>query len=246
MTILLLAGTAEARKIAEGLDRAYVPAIASLAGETAHPTPLPLPTRVGGFGGEDAFRNYLYGKDIKAILDATHPFAAQMSDRAARVAGDLNLPYCQLLRPAWQAGPGDFWTHVDSAAAAVDRIAPGARVFLATGRKSLPAFMQLSHSDVTLRVVDPVAEPFPMPNGRYLVARPPFTVAEERATFEGLGIDTLVVKNAGGAAGKAKLQAARDLGIRVIMINRPPQPEALKVDTVEAAIDWAVGQRVLP
>ncbi|WP_412562827.1 cobalt-precorrin-6A reductase [Thalassobius sp. MITS945101] len=246
MTVLLLAGTGEARKVAEGLDRAYVPAIASLAGVTEAPKPLPVPTRVGGFGGEAAFRDYLIGKDIKAVLDVTHPFAAQISTRAARVAAALSLPYCQLLRPAWQPEAGDFWTAVPDAAAACARIAPGAKVFLATGRKSLPDFMALSQCDVTLRVVDPQAEAFPMPLGRFVTGRPPFTVAEEKALFEELGIDTLVVKNAGGTAGKAKLVAARDLGIRVIMIDRPVQPDALQVTTVEAAVDWAVAQKVMP
>ncbi|CUH84794.1 cobalt-precorrin-6A reductase [Thalassovita mediterranea] len=246
MTLLLLAGTGEGRKLAEGLDRACVPVIASLAGVTEAPKPLPVPTRVGGFGGEEAFREYLKGKDIKAVLDATHPFANAISLRAAKVAAELDLPYCQLLRPAWLPEVGDFWTTVASPTEAVARIAAGARVFLATGRKSLPDFMDLAHSDVTLRVVDPVDGDFPLPHGRYLVARPPFSLADERATFEGLGIDTLVVKNAGGAVGRAKLQAARDLGIRVIMIERPVQPAGLTVDSVEAALDWALQQKLMP
>jgi len=246
MTVLLLAGTGEARKLAEGLDQAYVPTIASLAGATEAPKPLPVPTRVGGFGGETVFRDFLFGKDIKLILDATHPFAAQISDRAARVAADMDLPYCQLLRPPWRPGPGEFWTTVPDAAAACARIAPGAKVFLATGRQSLPGFMALSHSDVSLRVVDLPEGDFPMPQGRYITGRPPFDVEEEKALFTDLGIDTLVVKNAGGAAGKAKLQAAKELGIRVIMIARPPQPAqnplGRQVETVQEALDWAVAE----
>ncbi|MCG7492100.1 cobalt-precorrin-6A reductase [Thalassobius sp. Cn5-15] len=248
MTILLLAGTGEGRKLAEGLAAADVPVIASLAGVTEAPKPLPVPTRVGGFGGEAAFGAYLRETAITAILDATHPFASAMSHRAAKVAAEMSLPYCQLLRPAWVPEAGEFWTCVASPTAAVTRIAAGAKVFLATGRKSLPDFMGsesmgLSHCDVTLRVVDPVAGDFPLPQGRYLVARPPFSEADEREVFERLRIDTLVVKNAGGRFGRAKLAAARALGIRVIMIDRPTQPEGLKVDTVAAALDWAIAQR---
>ncbi|CUH62937.1 Precorrin-6A reductase [Thalassovita gelatinovora] len=241
MTLLLLAGTGEARQVAWGLSLRGVDAIASLAGATKSPETYAVPTRVGGFGGRGGFEHYLEYKNISAVLDVTHPFAMQISLRSAEVARQLGIPYCQLLRPAWQAEPGDDWTHVIGETGVVGVIPAGGRVFLATGRQTLRCFAPLSDCDLTLRVVDPQPDPFPLPNGRYLVARPPFTVESEIALFQDLNIDWLVVKNAGGEASYAKLLAARELGIKVVMIERPPQPKTPHVGTVEAALAWVDG-----
>ncbi len=239
MTLLLLAGTYEARQVARGLAERGLAAIASLAGETRSPEALAIPTRIGGFGGRAGFEAFLDREGITAILDATHPFAAQISHRTAQVARDRGLPYCQLLRPAWQAAPGDDWRHVADEAEAASRIPAGSRVFLATGRKSLDRFAQLSDCDVTLRVVDPQPGPFPLPKGRYLVARPPYRLEDERALLAELKVDFVVTKNAGGTGSYAKLLASRELGTPVLMIDRPQQPEGLRVATVEEALNWA-------
>ncbi|WP_323782624.1 cobalt-precorrin-6A reductase [Thalassovita sp.] len=241
MTLLLLAGTGEARQIAWGLAARGVDAIASLAGETKSPETYAIFTRIGGFGGREGFEHFLECENISAILDATHPFAMQISLRTAEVAGQRGIPYCRLLRPAWQAEPGDDWTHVIGETGVVGVIPAGARVFLATGRKTLRCFAPLSDCDLTLRVVDPQPEPFPLPNGRYLVARPPFTLESEITLFQDLDIDWLVTKNAGGEASYAKLLAARKLGIKVAMIDRPPQPNMPSVATVDAALAWVDG-----
>ncbi len=238
MTLLLLAGTFEARQVVRGLAERGVDTIASLAGETRAPEPLAIPTRTGGFGGRAGFETFLEQGNISAILDATHPFAAKISHRTAQVARQRGLPYCQLLRPAWRAGPGDDWTHVADESEAAKHIPAGARVLLATGRKSLERFAQLSDCDVILRVVDPPAEPFPYPNGRYLVARPPYRLDDERALLAELRVDFVVTKNSGGTVAYAKLLASRELGVRVLMIDRPPQPEGCRVATVKEALNW--------
>ncbi len=238
MTLLLLAGTGEARDIARALAERKVPAIASLAGATRAPLATGLPTRVGGFGGEDAFRAYLDREGITAVLDATHPFAHRVSGRTARVCAEENIPYCQVLRPEWRPAPGDRWTMLDREEDAADHIAPGSTVFLATGRQTLERFANLSRCRLICRQIDPPEGPFPFPNGEFLVGRPPFSVEEEVRLFTELGVDWLVVKNAGGAAPATKLTAARQLGLRVAMIARPPQPDAAKVSTVEEALDW--------
>ena len=238
MTLLLWAGTAEARQLARGLADRGIDAIGSLAGETKSPEPLAIPTRIGGFGGREGFAEFLEQKGISAILDATHPFATRISHRSAEVARQNGLPYCQVLRPEWVAGPGDDWTHLRDEKEAAQHIPTGTRVLLATGRKSLDRFAQLSDCDLILRVVDPQPEPFPLPNGRYLVARPPFSVASEKALFAELGVDIIVAKNSGGVRAYAKILASREMGIPVLMIDRPEQPDAQKVATVGEALKW--------
>ena len=238
VTLLLLAGTGEAKTIAARLHASGIPAIASLAGASRAPAPLALTTRTGGFGGEAAFRTYLNDQAITAVLDATHPFAERISQRTARVCADLSIPYCQLLRPPWRPGPGDNWTLIDREEEAAAHIAPGATVFLATGRQTLHRFANLAACTVISRQINVPDTPFPFPNGRFLIGNPPFSEQQEHDLFKSLGVDWLVAKNAGGTTPRTKLDAARRLGIRVALINRPPQPDAPRVETVEDALAW--------
>ncbi len=236
MTLLLLAGSGDARRIAEGLNRVDV--IASLAGATRDPAPLPVPTRSGGFGGEAGFRQFLTENGITAVLDATHPYAHRITVRTARVCAELDLPFLQFLRPGWTAEPRDKWTEIGREEDAAAHIPQGATVFLGTGRQTLEGFTNLAGRRVICRQIDPPEEPFPFAGGEFLVGRPPFWVDDEIALFSRLKVDWLVVKNAGGAASRTKLTAARQLGIPVLMIARPPQGDWPIVDTVDAALDW--------
>ena len=239
MTVLLLAGTSEAQQIAQSLSEQGISAIASLAGATRAPRDIGIPTRIGGFGGAAGFRKFLSENSISAVLDATHPFAARISHRSAEICAHLGLPYCQVLRPCWTQEPGDQWTHIQDEAEAALHINPGETVFLATGRQTLDRFENLSQCRLICRQIDPPDRPFPFANGAFLVGRPPFPVEDEKELFTRLGIDWLVVKNAGGAASKTKLTAARELGLRVAMIARPEQPDAFRVETVQQALHWA-------
>lgn len=236
MTLLLLAGSGDARQIAKKLVGRD--AIASLAGATRDPDPLPLPTRTGGFGGETGFRRFVADHGITAVLDATHPYAHRITKRTARVCADLDLPFLQLLRPPWTAEPGDKWTEIDREEDAAAHIAEGATVFLGTGRQTLERFANLTGRRVICRQIDPPEAPFPFEGGEYLVGRPPFSVDDEVALFSRLKVDWLIVKNAGGAASRTKLTAARMLGVPVLMIARPPAGDWPVVDSVEAALDW--------
>jgi precorrin-6A/cobalt-precorrin-6A reductase len=238
MTLLLLAGTTEAQEIAKALSDRGVPAVASLAGATRAPRATGLDTRTGGFGGADGFRAYVRTAGISAVLDATHPFAHRISNRTADICAEKNIPYCQLLRPEWAPEAGDDWTFLNNEDEADKYISPGSTVFLATGRQTLDCFANLSSCRLICRQIDPPDRSFPFPNGEFLVGRPPFPVGEETELFKELGVDWLVVKNAGGEASRSKLIAARALGIKVAVINRPPQPDAAKVATVAEALDW--------
>lgn len=240
LRLLLLAGTAEARAIAEGLvSRPGIRATASLAGATRLPESLPLPTRIGGFGGEAGFVAWIEAEGIGAVVDATHPFAVRITERTARVCAARGLPYLQVLRPEWHPGPGDRWSEVPDEAAAVRLIAQGSTVFLATGRQTLEAFAGLRGCRVICRQIDPPEGPFPFRGGEFLVGRPPFSIAGEADLFRRLGVNWLVVKNAGGAASRPKLDAARALGLPVAMIARPPQPDCDRVADPAGALAWA-------
>lgn len=238
MTLLLLAGTAEAKRVAWGLVERGTRAVASLAGATRSPEPLPLPTRIGGFGGQAGFESYLTETAITAVLDATHPFATAITQRTARVCADRAIPYLKLLRPAWQPEVGDDWTGIGTEAEAAEFITPGATVFLATGRQTLDQYANLEGCRVLCRQIDPPTAPFPFAGGEFIIGRPPFSVEREMDLFAALGVDWLVVKNAGGTESRTKLTAARHLGIPVLMLRRPPPPDARCVATVGEALDW--------
>jgi len=240
MTLLLLAGTSEAKALASKLADHDVGAIASLAGATRTPDDLDLPMRTGGFGGETGFRDYLKQAGITRVLDATHPFAHRITTRTARVCAELQLPYLRLSRPAWEPLEGDRWTFIDNEEEAAIHIKPGQTAFLGTGRQTLDRFANLKRVEVICRQIDPPSGPFPFKGGRFLVGRPPFPVEDEIALFQELGVDWLVVKNAGGALSRTKLVAARALGIPVLMINRPTLSEVKTVETVDAAMDWVL------
>ena len=239
MRVLLLAGTMEARLIARALAAARLPAIASLAGATRTPEPLALPTRIGGFGGGEGFHRFLKSNSITAVLDATHPFATAMSLRSAAICQAHGVPYMQFLRPAWIPSEGDRWTFLHTEADAARHIPQDTTVFLATGRETLDRFADLAGRRLYVRVVDPPDMAFPYPPGDWVVGRPPYTLIQECDLLLRLGVEWLVVKNSGGSSSRTKLDAARELGIPVAMLRRPPQPEGPKISTVSAAVAWA-------
>jgi len=241
MTLLVLAGTSDARQLLEGLQGVDV--VASLAGVTRNPVDLPATTRKGGFGGVNGFRNYLIEHGIKGVVDATHPFAAKMTRTAANVCSELNIPHIILQRPEWMADVDDRWHFVDTVAHTANYIPKGATVFLGTGRQTLHEFSCLEGRKLLARVIDPPKAPV-LANfaGEFLIGTPPFSIEQEVALFREKNIEWLVVKNAGGAKSRSKLDAARILSLPVVMINRPKLPDAQVVGTVDAALDWVRAQ----
>lgn len=235
--VLLLGGTTEASRLAALLAEARVDAVFSYAGRTAAPVAQPLPMRVGGFGGAEGLTAWLRAERITHVIDATHPFAAQMSWNAHAACTRLNLPLLAVQRPAWRAEPGDDWQHVPDLMAAA-RALPEVptRVFLAIGKQNLGAFAHLPHRWL-LRLVDPPEAP-PLPNAEIIIARGPFTIDGDRALMEAHGITHLVAKNSGGAGAGGKLAAARALGIRVVMIDRPALPARAEIAAPEQALSW--------
>lgn len=242
MTLLLLAGTGDARALARGLAQAGIATVATLAGATRAPAALAVPVRMGGFGGRAGFEAFLQAEGISAVLDATHPFASRITERTAAVCAARGLPYLRYERPPWVPQAGDRWTMIDDERDVAHHVAPGSVVFLATGGQSLGRFADLRGCRVICRRIDPAAAPFPFAGGEFVIGRPPFHVADEVALFRALGVDVLVVRNAGGTASRAKLDAARMLDLPVLMIRRPAPVDAPCVATRETALEWALQQ----
>ncbi|MDP2015701.1 cobalt-precorrin-6A reductase [Hydrogenophaga sp.] len=236
--VLLLGGTTEASDMAQALARAGVPAVFSYAGRTEAPLEQPLPTRVGGFGGVPGLCSYLVAERITHVIDATHPFAAQMSQHALQACGELGLPLLALERPPWQAQSGDRWQHVPDLAAALAALpSHPARVFLAIGRQHVQAFLDADLHWYLLRLVDPGFD-VPTTRGAVVIDRGPFTLENDLALLRQHRISHVVAKNAGGVGAAAKLAAARELGYPVILVNRPALPHRHTVGTVQQAMQW--------
>ncbi|MFP5488595.1 MAG: cobalt-precorrin-6A reductase [Acidimicrobiia bacterium] len=236
--VLLLAGTAEATALAERLHAAAFDVVSSLAGVTRQPRPRPGRVRVGGFGGVPGLVRYLRDEAIEFLIDATHPFAAQMPFNAARAAEAVGIGRCRVVRPPWVESAGDRWTTVrtvEDAPAAVRRLG-AQRVLLTVGHQSAASFASAHDLELVTRSIEP-------PDGlttttTIVLDRGPFDVDAEIRLLTEHRIEALVAKNSGGDATSAKLTAARVLGVPVVMVARPPQPDGPVAETVEEALSW--------
>lgn len=227
--LLLLGGTGDARALAKALMAKGYTVVSSLAGVTRAPLLPEGEVRVGGFGGAKGLAAYVREEGIALVCDAAHPFAAKISRNAAEGARLAGVPYVRFERPAWQAGADDQWTEVSDLEAAAAMIAPGARVFLTTGRKELEAFRARTDVSVVARMIETPEHGAPA-GWRIVEGRPPFTRDSEMRLMRDEAIDVLVTKNAGGS--REKLDAAAALGIPVVMVRRPAKPDAPAASTV--------------
>uniref|UniRef100_A0AAU2VKM1 Cobalt-precorrin-6A reductase n=1 Tax=Streptomyces sp. NBC_00008 TaxID=2903610 RepID=A0AAU2VKM1_9ACTN len=242
MHVLVLGGTTEGRRLAELLVAALpedARVTSSLAGRVAGPRLPPGEVRVGGFGGADGLAAWLGTHRVDALIDATHPFAGTISFNAAAAASAAHVPLLALRRPGWVPGRGDDWHPVGSLEEAAGALpALGRRVFLTTGRMGLAAFAGLDDLWFLMRSVDAPEPPYPA-RMEVLLDRGPFGLDGERELIRRHRVDVLVTKDSGGAATAPKLAAAREAGIPVVVVRRPPVPEGIAVaDTPERALDW--------
>ncbi|WP_353641080.1 cobalt-precorrin-6A reductase [Mesorhizobium sp. WSM2239] len=240
--ILILGGTTEARQLAGKLaERGEVEITLSLAGRTESPVAQRVPTRSGGFGGAKGLAAYLREQKIGLLIDATHPYAANISRNAAEAARLAGVPILALRRPAWEPVEGDRWTLVDDAAEAVRALGTTPRnVFLALGRQEIAEFAAAPQHAYIIRSVDPVEPPLDVPDATYILARGPFAEANELDLLRAHRIDAIVAKNSGGSATYGKIAAARKVGIEVILFSRPALPDVCSgasVGEVLAMID---------
>ena len=247
MRLLILGGTTEASSLAGALaGRDDLAPVLSLAGRTQNPALPLIPHRIGGFGGIDGLTTYLVRERIAALVDATHPFAAHISAHAVAAAEAAGVPLLALTRPPWRPQPGDRWTaapDLDAAAAAlgVER----RTVLLTIGRLGLARFRAAPQHRYVVRTID-APDPADLPPDHVLLLdRGPFVLADELALMRREDIDTVVTKNSGGTAAAAKLEAARALGIAVVMVDRPPALAGrAEAHALAAVLDWIETRRL--
>jgi precorrin-6A/cobalt-precorrin-6A reductase len=246
--LLILGGTGEAAALARAAITRFGDALevtSALAGRTERPGPIPGNIRIGGFGGPEGLADYLSTHRIDRLIDATHPFAARISRTARLACEKVGVARLLLVRPPWRRHPLDRWIEVaDMAAAAeiVERI--GRRAWLTVGAGEVAAFANATAVRFLVRLVDPPRTPLPLRFCQVVVGRGPFTLAEERHRIECHAIDVLVCKASGGTATEAKLAAARELGLPVVMVRRPEPEPGESVEAVEAALDWLAAPHV--
>jgi len=225
--------------LAKALAVAGRQAVFSYAGRTVRPVSQPLSLRIGGFGGVAGLVNYLRAEGISHVVDATHPFAAQMSRNSVAACREAGVALCALEREPWQPIDGDHWHQVADMEAAVAALPEqGARVFLAIGKQNLDVFATKPGNHYLLRLVDAPAAALPLPSNTVVIARGPFDGAADEALMRDHGITHVVAKNAGGMGAEAKLIAARALGLPIVMIDRPQLPERHVLRRVDEVMAW--------
>jgi precorrin-6A/cobalt-precorrin-6A reductase len=238
MTILILGGTAEARELAVALVEDGLDVVSSLAGRVNSPSLPSGRVRIGGFGGVDGLAEYLRRQQVSAVIDATHPFAATIGANALRAANRTSTPLVRLERPGWGGhSRSGSWTWVADGAAARAAADVACRPFLTTGRKSLPDFRPWADREVLVRLVEPPTAPLPQ-RWILIMSRGPYRYVGERQILTEHGIDVLITKDSGGTHTVAKLDAAGDLGIPVVIIARPQRPQVTRLETVAEAVGW--------
>ena len=237
--LLVLGGTTEATALCQRLADDGIAGTISFAGRVNRPVRQPLPQRVGGFGGVAGLVDYLRENAITHVVDATHPFAAQMSANAVAACAEAGVPLIALTRPPWTAVEGDDWRHVPDIGGAVAALEGRAmRIMLAVGRMHLKAFAANPQHFYLLRLVDPPLVAPPFPNHHVIVDRGPFDVDSDLKLLVSNRIDLVVSKNAGGTGALSKIVAARLLRLPVVMIDRPALPHRRETHEVGAVIDW--------
>ncbi|SIR89660.1 cobalt-precorrin-6A reductase [Williamsia sterculiae] len=240
MTVLILGGTGEARDLARQLTSGDRRVVSSLAGRVRDPALPQGDVRVGGFGGADGMARWLREHRVDAVVDATHPFAQQISENATVAAWITGVPLVVLRRPPWEPRSDDRWSIVPDITAAASAVSERGdiRVFLTTGRRDLAVFADNDRAWFLIRVVDPPDVVLPR-HSRVIRDRGPYRLPDERRLLIDNRIDVLVTKNSGGTLTEAKLDAARELGVPVIMVARPDGPSGVpQVATVDAAVEW--------
>jgi precorrin-6A/cobalt-precorrin-6A reductase len=240
MRLLILGGTTEASALARALaGRHDLSPVLSFAGRTRSPVPPPIPFRTGGFGGVAGLQAFLVNERIDAVIDATHPFAAQMSRNVVDACTALTLPLAVFTRAPWCPVEGDRWTGVPTMDAAVQALGDRPRhVFLTIGGLQLQAFTAAPRHHYIVRTIEPPEAIAALPSHRLILARGPFTVEAELKLMRDENVQVLVSKNSGGSASEAKLIAARTLGIEVVMVERPVSAESPAFDSLDAVTGW--------
>jgi precorrin-6A/cobalt-precorrin-6A reductase len=235
MRILILGGTEEARLLANQLVSMGHEVTTSYAGKTSDPDLPQGEVRVGGFGGPRGLADYILNNGVQRLVDATHPYSVQIATNAHEAAQFTGVHFIRLIRPPWREPQYAFWHHVQNAEDAAAGLPKGARVLLTVGHRGLDTFLARTDCSFVVRTIEPPERELPT-HAQSLVARPPFFVGGETELMQYEGITHLITKNAGGVQTEAKLKAAQQMRLAIVMIARPELPPAHEVPTVGRAI----------
>jgi precorrin-6A/cobalt-precorrin-6A reductase len=238
--LLILGGTSEATQLSKLIALAKIKATLSFAGRVERTKTQPIPKRVGGFGGAEGLRDYLINNNITHVVDATHPFAEQISWNTFKACTELRIPFAALTRPAWLEEPGDNWKYVDSVKQAADKLTnyTPKTVFLAIGRIQVPEFKIAQHHRYILRLVDPYEGNLPLKTTHTIISRGPFKVDDDIRLMIDHKVNIIICKNSGGAGAISKLLAGRRLKLPVIMVNRPKLPKRTTFYAAAEIMEW--------
>ena len=237
MRVLVLGGTAEASALAAALADRGIQVVTSLAGRTREPAPIAGDVRVGGFGGATGLAIYLADHEVSACIDATHPFATQISRNAFAVAAHADVPLLHLVRPEWVERSGDNWLHVPTLEAAAQSLPVGVTALLALGRQHLHVFGARLDVKFVVRSIEPLP-PHVLPRARRILSRPSKSSKDEAEFLRRENVQVIVSRNSGGPGAYAKIVAARELGLRVVIIDREPPPPGRCVSSVDDCLEW--------
>jgi len=236
---LILGGTSDANRLATAVAAEGFDAIYSYAGRTQVRLNQPLPTRTGGFGGADGLADYITSEKITHVIDATHPFATEIRRNAVAAYAATSTPLIARARAPWTKMQGDRWIEVPDIPTAVAALPiERARVFLGIGRQHVATFAAKPQHAYTLRFIDAPNGALQLPGSDVIVSRGPFTLADELEMMRRRGIEWVVARNSGGTGARAKIDAARELGLPVVMITRPELPARPQVESVDEILRW--------
>ena len=235
--ILLLAGSMEARGIGEAVAALGLRVHAVLTEPPKGPTPPPLPFDLMERPQAEGLAALAEG--ARAIVDASHGFDQQLTEAGQRAAAALGLPIINFSRPPWDAGENPLWQTAADVRSAMALVPSGARVFAATGWGSLPQCAAFPGDRLLLRQTHRHDRVPPFDFVELVFGEAPFTPESEAELFQALSVDLLMCRNLGGRASRPKLDAAAQLGLPVVLIDRPPLPEGLHtVQKTADVLDW--------
>lgn len=239
--ILILGGTSEARDLSILVRKENIKAVISYAGVVKKIAKQPLPKRTGGFGGADGLAEYIINEKITHLIDATHPFANTISENAILAAKKTGVLFTTLERDPWEPEAGDHWTTVKTIESAINLLnGPPERVFLAIGRQEIKGFFRNRHHFYLLRMIEDTPINFEIPDFEVIHDKGPFKYEADKQILLKYNITKIISKNSGGSGSRAKIEAARDLNIPVIMIERPSVSPRSIFNNPDEVLKWII------
>jgi len=221
MKIVIFGGTNEGLEFCKILHQQGHEITLCIAGKTKNPKlPKCGKIRIGGFGSIENLSEYFINNKFDLILDATHPYAKNISRKlvAATNISDKNL--MRFTRPIWQKNQPTDWHDFIDFAQAIKQLPTNAITFITTGHKGLEELQTRPDCQFFIRLIEPPKISLAN-NMMLIISRPPYTFANEKKFLIENKIMHLISKNSGSNQTRAKIDAAIELNINISMISRP-------------------------